>query len=57
MLHPAPDSGYSEPLNPSSDEDAVVMGQLRETLGDEFAQRLYGDAAWSRAILHGGRDG
>lgn len=52
MLHPGPDAGQSVPLNPSSEEDAEVMSQLSEMLGDEFAPRIYGDAAWARAILH-----
>ena len=56
MLHPGSEAGYPTPLDPSSEVDATLISQLRETLGDEFAQRTYGDAAWGRAILYGGRD-
>lgn len=40
-------------LDPSSDEDSKVMGQLLETLGKFFGERLAGDGAWARGVLGG----
>ncbi|KAG6910984.1 hypothetical protein DXG01_006038 [Tephrocybe rancida] len=38
-------------LDPSNQLDAEVLAQLRELLGDLFAQRVAENAAWARKIL------
>jgi transcription initiation factor TFIID subunit 6 len=46
----------AESLDETNPADAAVVAQLRETLGDVFADKLVGDAAWSRGILSGTKD-
>jgi transcription initiation factor TFIID subunit 6 len=41
----------SDSLNPNNEADAAVINQLREVLGDVFAERVAGDAAWAREVL------
>lgn len=35
----------------SNPEDLEVVNKLREALGDFFAEKLIGDAAWAKAVL------
>lgn len=49
VLHPP--SERPVPLNPGDPNDARIAGRLREILGDFFAERLMGDAAWARGVL------
>ncbi|EMD40151.1 hypothetical protein CERSUDRAFT_112363 [Gelatoporia subvermispora B] len=50
----SPPSAQPMPLNPANEEDARAVAQLRDQLGDFFAQRLMDDAAWARGVLSGG---
>ena len=52
-----PRSPQPVPLNPNEFGDSDIMRRLRETLGDFFAEMLYGDAQWARGVLIGGQDG
>ncbi|KAG5643335.1 hypothetical protein DXG03_001054 [Asterophora parasitica] len=49
VLQPTSDMVYS--LDTSSPADVAVIAQLREVLGDLFAERVAADAAWAREIL------
>lgn len=49
MLH-AP-SDMADSLDSSKEGDAAVLARLKEQLGDFFAQKVAGDAAWARGIL------
>ncbi|OCH87967.1 TAF-domain-containing protein [Obba rivulosa] len=51
VLHPP--STQPTPLNSADEEDVRLIAQLREQLGDFFAQRLMGDAVWARGVLAG----
>ena len=51
MLHTP--SAPPVPLDSANEVDAAVIQQLKETMGDFFAERLWGDSAWARAILTG----
>ncbi|KAJ7578180.1 transcription initiation factor TFIID complex 60 kDa subunit [Mycena floridula] len=46
-----PWSAMVENLDESNPADAEVLVRLRDVLGDFFADRLTGDAAWARAVL------
>lgn len=46
-------SAMTENLDPDIPEDQETIAQLRETLGDYFAERLMGDRAWARSVLQG----
>ena len=52
-----PQSAQPVPLNPNDFSDSEVTQELREKLGDFFAEMLYGDAQWARGVLIGGQDG
>lgn len=49
VLHPP--SERPVPLDLEDSDDAQVVERLREILGDFFAERLVGDAAWARGVL------
>ena len=49
VLQPASDMNDS--LDVSKEEDAVVLTQLNEVLGEFFAGKVSTDAAWARGIL------
>ena len=49
MLQPASDMNDS--LDVSKEEDAAVLTQLNEVLGEFFAGKISTDAAWARGIL------
>ncbi|KAG5634253.1 hypothetical protein H0H81_002696 [Sphagnurus paluster] len=49
VLQPTSDMVY--PLDATNPVDAAVIAQLREVLGDIFAQRVAHDAAWARELL------
>ncbi|GBE83264.1 Transcription initiation factor TFIID subunit 6 [Sparassis crispa] len=49
MLHPP--STMSTPLDASSETDVRAVTQLREVLGDFFANKLVDDSEWARGIL------
>jgi transcription initiation factor TFIID subunit 6 len=49
VLHPS--SERPVPLDPANPDDAQVAERLRDILGDFFAERLVGDAAWARGVL------
>ena len=49
MLHPP--SARPVPLDPNSGADQAVIEKLHAQLGDFFAERIVGDAAWARGIL------
>ncbi|KAH9949792.1 transcription initiation factor TFIID complex subunit [Amylocystis lapponica] len=51
MLHPR--SADPVPLDVGLEADGSAIAQVREVLGDFFAQRLVGDSAWVRGILAG----
>lgn len=55
VLHPP--SVLSVPLDSAEEADAAVIQQLKETMGDFFAEKLWGDAAWARAVLTGDSKG
>ena len=44
-------------LNPHDPSDATILQQLRESVGDFFAERLAADGQWARGILMGSQDG
>ncbi|OBZ68864.1 Transcription initiation factor TFIID subunit 6 [Grifola frondosa] len=48
-----PPSKMPIPLHTESEQDARVLAQLHEVLGDCFTQQLAGDSAWARGILTG----
>jgi transcription initiation factor TFIID subunit 6 len=41
----------AESLDPSNPTDREVAERLRELLGDFFAEKVFGDSNWARAIL------
>ncbi len=41
----------ADTLDMTQEEDIVLRSNLREVLGDFFADRISGDAAWSRGVL------
>jgi len=49
VLHPP--SERPVPLNLGDADDARIAERLRDSLGDFFAERLMGDAAWARGVL------
>ncbi|KAG7445571.1 TAF-domain-containing protein [Guyanagaster necrorhizus] len=49
VLHPRSD--MADTLDMTQEEDVALRSKLREALGDFFAERISGDAAWSRGIL------
>ncbi|CDO69883.1 hypothetical protein BN946_scf184884.g42 [Trametes cinnabarina] len=49
MIHPP--SAHPTPLNPDSGGDASIIDELRNKLGNVFAERVVGDSAWARGIL------
>jgi len=49
VLHPS--SEHPVPLDLGDPDDAQTAERLREILGDFFAERLVGDAAWARGVL------
>jgi transcription initiation factor TFIID subunit 6 len=49
VLHPP--SEHPVPLDLGHADDAQIAERLREILGDFFAERLVGDAAWARGVL------
>ncbi|GLB38700.1 putative transcription initiation factor tfiid complex 60 kda subunit [Lyophyllum shimeji] len=49
VLRPTSDMVY--PLDMTNPEDAAIVTQLRELLGETFALPIEGDAAWAREIL------
>ncbi|KAF5377930.1 hypothetical protein D9615_006712 [Tricholomella constricta] len=49
VLQPTSDMVYS--LDMAKPADAAVVAQLREVLGDLFAERVAADAAWAREML------
>ncbi|KAJ8591935.1 TAF-domain-containing protein [Rhizopogon salebrosus TDB-379] len=49
VLHPPSD--MPESLDPADEGDAETTGQLREVLGQFFAEKLYGDKDWVLGIL------
>jgi transcription initiation factor TFIID subunit 6 len=49
VLHPP--SEHPVPLDLGHPDDAQIADRLREILGDFFAERLVGDAAWARGVL------
>ena len=49
VLQPASDMNDS--LDVSKEEDAAVLTQLNEVLGEFFAGKVSTDAAWARGIL------
>lgn len=49
VLHPP--SERPVPLDLGDPDDLRIAERLREILGDFFAERLMGDAAWARAVL------
>ncbi|KAK0243806.1 transcription initiation factor TFIID complex 60 kDa subunit [Armillaria nabsnona] len=49
VLHPRSD--MADTLDMTQEEDIVLRSHLREVLGDFFADRISGDAAWSRGVL------
>ena len=49
MLRPSSDMVY--PLDMTNDDDVKVIVQLRELLGDMFAEQVCSDAAWAREML------
>ncbi|PCH39838.1 TAF-domain-containing protein [Wolfiporia cocos MD-104 SS10] len=51
VLHPS--SMAPVPLDEADEQDAAVVRQLKEVLGDFFAEKLMADSAWARAILAG----
>ncbi|KAJ3740160.1 transcription initiation factor TFIID complex 60 kDa subunit [Lentinula detonsa] len=51
VLRPPSDSEMSEALNLANDADLHISTRLRDVLGEFFAQKVEGDAAWARAIL------
>jgi transcription initiation factor TFIID subunit 6 len=51
LEHLHPPSERPVPLNLGDPDDARIAERLRETLGDFFAERLMGDAAWARGVL------
>ncbi|TCD67164.1 hypothetical protein EIP91_000449 [Steccherinum ochraceum] len=55
VLHPA--SSMAVPLDANSQEDVAVVMQLRNTLGDFFAERLMQDGAWARGVISGSPEG
>ncbi|KAH7915472.1 TATA box binding protein associated factor-domain-containing protein [Hygrophoropsis aurantiaca] len=46
-----PPSDMPESLDPSDAADAATIDQLRDALGEFFAERLYGDKDWALGIL------
>ena len=46
-------SAQPVPLDSTNEADTAVIQQLKETMGDFFAERLWGDSAWARAVLTG----
>ncbi|KAJ3539121.1 hypothetical protein NM688_g6413 [Phlebia brevispora] len=55
VLSPRPQ--YTMPLNPNDPSDAEILHQLRDTLGEFFAERLAVDGRWARGVLFGDQDG
>ncbi|KIK64009.1 hypothetical protein GYMLUDRAFT_427095 [Collybiopsis luxurians FD-317 M1] len=51
VLHPPSDSEMTDSLNLANEADLQTSMQLHEILGDFFAGKVEGDAAWARAIL------
>ena len=49
MLHPP--SPHPVPLDANSGADQAVIEKLHAQVGDFFAERVVGDAAWARGIL------
>ncbi|KAN0114356.1 TATA box binding protein associated factor (TAF) domain containing protein [Russula decolorans] len=49
VLHPP--SERPVPLDLGEPDDSRIAERLREILGDFFAERLMGDAAWARGVL------
>lgn len=45
-----------EPLELNSDVDSAVIQQLRDVLGNFFADKLMEDAVWARGVLSGSSD-
>jgi len=39
------------PLNLADGSDAEVIGKLRESVGDFFAERMIYDSVWARGVL------
>ncbi|KZT09194.1 TAF-domain-containing protein [Laetiporus sulphureus 93-53] len=54
VLHPR--SEKPVPLDEAQEGDASVMKQLKEVLGEFFAERLRSDAAWARGVLAGDQE-
>jgi transcription initiation factor TFIID subunit 6 len=48
-----PPSENPVPLDSENESDAAVITQLREVLGDFFAEKLQGDSDWARGVLGG----
>ncbi|KAJ3911805.1 transcription initiation factor TFIID complex 60 kDa subunit [Lentinula edodes] len=51
VLHPPSDSEMTDSLNLNNEADLQVLTRLHEVLGEFFAQKVVGDAAWAKAIL------
>lgn len=51
VLKPTNDTDMSDSLDTAKPADAAIAQRLREVLGDLFAGRVAGDAAWAREVL------
>lgn len=52
----SPPSQIPIPLNPSVESDASAISELRDTLGDFFAEKLVRDRAWAIGVLSEDKD-
>jgi len=51
VRHPFPPIKVSCALNHADGSDAEVIGKLRESVGDFFAERMVYDSVWARGVL------
>ncbi|KIL66785.1 hypothetical protein M378DRAFT_74702 [Amanita muscaria Koide BX008] len=51
VLKPTTDTDMADALDTAKPADVAVAERLREVLGDLFAGRVAGDAAWAREVL------
>jgi transcription initiation factor TFIID subunit 6 len=43
-------------MNEGTEEDAALIQQTRQVLGDFFAEKLVGDRSWAKGVLSGTSD-